>query len=196
MVRKDPSRQLQALYAGPTKAHKETMLDMRNRILKVVPEAEEVISYGMPAFKVKGMIVAGIMPWKSHIGYYPFSGSVLGNFRVELLRYRVTKSAIHVPIGEPLSQSLTKKLVRARISECAVTKGERNQASYSSSDQYWRSIGLAAPARRGLIDEGFKELKDLARISEREFKKIHAIGPNAHGIITTEMRRRKIRFKP
>lgn len=196
MVRKDLARQLRAHYVGPTNAHKKTMLDMRDRILKVVPEAEEVISYGMPAFKVRGVIVAGIMPWKSHIGYYPFSGSVLRNFHAELLSHKVTKSAIHIPIGEPLSQSLTRKLVRARISECAVVKGEKKQSSYFSSDQYWRSIGLAAPARRGLIDKGLKELKDLARISEKEFMKIHAIGPNAHGIITNEMRRKKIRFKP
>ena len=56
------------------------MLEMRARILEIVPDVEEVVSYGMPAFRVTGNIVAGLLANKTYVGYYPFSGSVLPNF--------------------------------------------------------------------------------------------------------------------
>jgi uncharacterized protein YdhG (YjbR/CyaY superfamily) len=113
-----------AYYKKAPSPHKETMLEMRKRILKIIPKAEEVISYGMPAFKVNGIVVAGILANKKHVGYYPFSGSVLMNFEKELASFRHTKSAIHVPVDKPLSKTLLTKLIKARISQCPVRKGE------------------------------------------------------------------------
>jgi uncharacterized protein YdhG (YjbR/CyaY superfamily) len=97
--------------------HQETMLEMRDRILEIVPEAEEVISYGMPAFKVEECIVAGLMANKNHVGYYPFSGSILHLFTDELAKYKTTKSAIHVPVDKPLAKGLLKKLIKARLAQ-------------------------------------------------------------------------------
>jgi uncharacterized protein YdhG (YjbR/CyaY superfamily) len=93
------------------------MLEMRRRILEIVPNAEEVVSYGMPAFKLDGNIVAGILSNKNHIGYYPFSGSVLHLFEKELSSFKTTKSALHIPIGMPLSKTLLTKLIKARIKQ-------------------------------------------------------------------------------
>ena len=97
--------------------HQETMLEMRDRILEIVPEAEEVISYGMPAFKVEERIVAGLLANKNHVGYYPFSGSILHLFTDELAKYKTTKSAIHVPVDKPLAKGLLKKLIKARLAQ-------------------------------------------------------------------------------
>ena len=58
------SQKVKALYYAAPAEHRKTMLEIRRRILQVVPQAEEVISYGMPAFKVNGNIVAGIMAAK------------------------------------------------------------------------------------------------------------------------------------
>ena len=88
---------------------------MRNRILEIIPDAEEVISYGMPAFKVDGTVVAGLLANKKHVGYYPFSGSIIKLFPDELEKYSKTMSALHVPIDKPLPKSLIKKLIKARI---------------------------------------------------------------------------------
>ena len=74
------------------------MLAMRKSILEIIPQAEEVVSYGMPAFEFNGNIVAGILHAKNHASYYPFSGSVLQLFPKELKNFSHTKSAIHVPI--------------------------------------------------------------------------------------------------
>ena len=61
------------------------MLELRDRILEIVPNAVEVVSYGMPAFKVEDRIVAGLLANKNHVGYYPFSGSILHLFPEESL---------------------------------------------------------------------------------------------------------------
>jgi uncharacterized protein YdhG (YjbR/CyaY superfamily) len=104
-------------YQNAPSPQRETMLEMRKRILEIVPGAEEVVSYGMPAFKVDGKIVAGLLANKKHVGYYPFSGSILHLFPDELAKFSTTKSALHVPIDKPLTKTLLSKLIKARIRE-------------------------------------------------------------------------------
>lgn len=168
---------------------------MRKNIREILPRAEEVVSYGMPAFKVDGNVVAGILHAKNHVGYYPFSGSVLRMFPKELAKFSTTKSAIHVPIDKPLSKTLLKKLVAARISQCSVKAGTIDLANYERLDRYWKSLEIAAPARRGLVDSNIHKLTDLKKITRVQFLKIHAVGPSATKIIEREMRRHKISFK-
>jgi len=175
--------------------HIATILEMRARILEIVPRADEVISYGMPAFKVEGNVVAGLLANKFHIGYYPFSGSILHLFKSELKGFKTTKSAIHVPIDEPLSKSLLRKLISARISQCPVKQGKVNLAKYEKLDAYWKSIGLATPARRGLIDNGLVTLRDLKRITKKKLIEFHGMGPNAIRILEREMKKKSIKFR-
>lgn len=175
--------------------HLATILEMRARILEIVPRAEEVISYGMPAFKVDGNVVAGLLANKFHIGYYPFSGSILHLFKNELKDLKTTKSAIHVSVDKPLSKSLLKKLISARISQCPVRQGKVNLAKYEKFDGYWKSIGLAAPARRGLIDNGLVTLRDLKRITKKKLIGIHGMGPNAIRTLEREMKKNSVKFK-
>jgi len=104
-------------YMSAPSPHRETMLEMRNRILEFIPDAEEVVSYGMPAFKLDGRVLAGLLANKKHVGYYPFSGSILHLFPEELAKFSTTKSAIHVPVDKPLAKGLIKKLIRARIQQ-------------------------------------------------------------------------------
>jgi uncharacterized protein YdhG (YjbR/CyaY superfamily) len=108
---------VRAHYQSAPTPHKETMLEMRLRILEIVPDATEVISYGMPAFKVDDIIVAGLLANKKHVGYYPFSGSILKLFTKELTGFSTTLSAIHVPVDKPLTKTLLKKLIKARLTQ-------------------------------------------------------------------------------
>ena len=94
-----------------------TLLALRRTILEIVPEAEQVISYGVPAFRVKGTIVAGFAAFTDHLSYLPFSGSVLGELGDELRGYTMTKSALHFPIDRPLPKSLVKKLIAVRLDQ-------------------------------------------------------------------------------
>ena len=194
MARSQQAR-VKAIYASAPLPHRKTMLTMRKAILEILPRAEEVVSYGMPAFKTEGNIVAGLLHAKNHVGYYPFSGSVLSLFPNELAKFSTTKSAIHVPVDKPLSKALLKKLITARISQCPVKTGKVDLAKYKKKDWYWKSLGIAAPARRGLVDNKLYKLSDLKKITKIQFLKIHAVGPSATKVIEREMRRYKFSFK-
>jgi uncharacterized protein YdhG (YjbR/CyaY superfamily) len=88
---------------------------LRRTILEVVPEAEQIISYRIPAFRAHGKTIAGFAAFKDHLSYLPFSGSVLGALGDELQGYSMTKSALHFPIDRPLPKSLVKKLIAVRL---------------------------------------------------------------------------------
>jgi uncharacterized protein YdhG (YjbR/CyaY superfamily) len=102
-------------YKGVPASHKATLLEMRRRILEVVPDAQEVIKYSMPTFVVDGHDVAGLLCNKNHIGYYPYSGSILNQFPEIQAKYSTTKAAIHVPIDTPMLKGEVKKLIKARM---------------------------------------------------------------------------------
>lgn len=94
-----------------------TLEALRAMILEIVPEAEEGISYRVPAFRVHGKVVAGFAAFKDHLSYLPFSGSVLGQLGDELREFPMTKSSLHFPIDRPLPKSLVKKLIAVRLDE-------------------------------------------------------------------------------
>jgi uncharacterized protein YdhG (YjbR/CyaY superfamily) len=104
-------------YASAPSPHRETMLEIRSRILSIVPEAKEKMSYSMPAFENEGIIVAGLLANKKHVGYYPFSGGILELFPNEIAKYKHTKSALHVPVDQPMDLSLLRLLIEARMKE-------------------------------------------------------------------------------
>jgi len=92
-----------------------------NRIRAVIrsavpPEATEVISYGMPAFRYKGALM-GYAAFPNHCGLYPMDPAVIVAFRDELKGYETSKGAIRFPIDKPLPAGLVKKLVKARVAE-------------------------------------------------------------------------------
>ncbi len=96
---------------------RSTLQKLRGTILEIVPEAEEVISYGLPAFRIQGKTVAGFAAFENHLSYLPFSGSVLGQLADELEGYTMTKSSLHFPIDRPLPKALVKKLIAVRLDE-------------------------------------------------------------------------------
>lgn len=103
-----------AYYRDTPSPQRETLLAMRERILEVVPDATEVMKYAMPTFVVDGVPVCGLMSHTRHVGYYPYSGSVLEQVPDIVAKYGGTKAALHVPIDKPLPKAVIKKLVRAR----------------------------------------------------------------------------------
>jgi uncharacterized protein YdhG (YjbR/CyaY superfamily) len=85
-----------------------------------LPDAEETMSYNMPAFKLKGKAVAGYAYFKNHCSYFPHSGSVLPDLADELADYQWTKGTLQFPIDEPLPASLVRRLVEVRREQAAV----------------------------------------------------------------------------
>lgn len=94
---------------------RSTLQTLRETILEIIPGAEEVISYGVPAFRLGGEIVAGFAAFKNHLSYLPFSGSVIPQLADELDGYTTTKSALHFPVDQPLSKPLVEKLIALRL---------------------------------------------------------------------------------
>ncbi len=111
------AEEVDAYLSGVAEPGRSTLQNLRRTILEIVPEADEVISYGVPAFRVGGKTIAGFAAFKNHLSYLPFSGSVLGQFADELRGYSMTKSALHFPLDSPLPESLVRKLLEARLGE-------------------------------------------------------------------------------
>ena len=95
----------------------QTLQDLRAKIRSVVPDAEECISYRMPAFRLNGIVVAGFCATTKGCSYFPFSGSTLKTLARDLGRYDQTKSSLHFSADKPLSAAVIRKLIRTRIKE-------------------------------------------------------------------------------
>jgi uncharacterized protein YdhG (YjbR/CyaY superfamily) len=97
-----------------------TLQEMRQRILEVIPDAEQGLSYSVPAFKVDGKTVAGLAAFKSHLSYLPHSGSVLAAVREKTRGYTQTKSALHFPVDAPLPRELIRELIDLKLREAGL----------------------------------------------------------------------------
>jgi uncharacterized protein YdhG (YjbR/CyaY superfamily) len=96
---------------------RRTLQTLRQTILEIVPQAEQVISYNLPAFRVDGKTVAGFAAFKNHLSYLPFSGSVLPKLADQLAGYAMTKSSLHFPADAPLPKALVGELIATRLAE-------------------------------------------------------------------------------
>jgi uncharacterized protein YdhG (YjbR/CyaY superfamily) len=112
-----PADEIDAYLASVDEPKRGTLQALRNTILEVVPDAEQVISYRVPAFRVDDKVVAGFAAFKDHLSYLPFSGSVLGQLSQQLAGYTMTKSALHFPIDQPLPKRLVENLIAVRLQE-------------------------------------------------------------------------------
>ena len=102
------------------KIDKSSKLELE-RILRIakeiVPDAEEVISYGMPTLKYKNKSFLGFSAHTNHIGIYPFGGEEIEVFHKELseLKYGFSSGAIRVPFDKHIPEMLLKKIILHRI---------------------------------------------------------------------------------
>jgi uncharacterized protein YdhG (YjbR/CyaY superfamily) len=102
---------------GIEEPKRSTLQALRRTILEIVPDAEQVISYRVPAFRVRGKTFAGFAAFQNHLSYLPFSGSVLSRLADELEGYKMTKSALHFAVDRRLPKTLVRKLIAARLGE-------------------------------------------------------------------------------
>ena len=105
-------------YLAALDEPKRSTLDaLRKSIMEVVPDAEQCISYGMPAFKVKGKTVAGFAAFKNHLSYLPHSGSALATIPDAVAPYETSKGSLKFAIDQTLPKRLVKHLITARMRE-------------------------------------------------------------------------------
>jgi uncharacterized protein YdhG (YjbR/CyaY superfamily) len=102
--------------AGVAEPARSTLNKIRAAIRSAVPpEATETISYRIPAFKYKGVLV-WFAAFSNHCSLFP-TASVVEAFKNELKRFSTSKGTIHFPTNKPLPTALVKKLVKARVAQ-------------------------------------------------------------------------------
>ena len=112
-------REIDDYLAALDEPKRSTLERLRTTILDIVPEAEQGISYRMPAFKVGGRAVAGFGAFTHHLSYFPHSSTVLAALGDDLAGYTTSKGALQFPIDEPLPKALVRKLISVRRRELA-----------------------------------------------------------------------------
>ena len=127
-------------YLATVSADRRAALEkLRKTILSILPDAEECISYSMPAFRYAGHVVAGFLATSKGCSYFPFSGTTLATLAADVKTYDQTKSALHFDPKHPLPLALVRKLLRARIAESEAGVPPKSAR---------RARGPVAPARR------------------------------------------------
>ncbi|HQF27654.1 MAG TPA: DUF1801 domain-containing protein [Bacteroidia bacterium] len=99
--------------------------EIRLTIKKAAPNAEEVISYGMPAYKQDGVLVY-FAACKNHIGFYP-TGKGVAEFENILTDYKTSKGAIQFPLNKKMPLPLVAKIVKFRVKQNEVKAAEKKK---------------------------------------------------------------------
>ena len=98
---------------------------VRRTIRKAVPEAQEVISYQIPAYKLRGRTVLYFAGWKEHYSLYPAGPQLVEAFKDELAPYEVSKGTIRFPLSQPVPVELIERLAKFRAKQSDRAKPKR-----------------------------------------------------------------------
>lgn len=105
-----------------TEDRRNALERLRKTIRSVIPEAEECFSYGMPAFRLNGIVVAGFMATRKGCSFFPFSGRTLTTLANDVGDYEQTKGSLHFDPAKALPVALVRKLISTRVAEGARKK--------------------------------------------------------------------------
>jgi uncharacterized protein YdhG (YjbR/CyaY superfamily) len=112
-----PMNEIDAYLDALEEPKRSTLARLRDTIVSIVPDVEQCISYEMPAFRLRGKVVAGFAAFKNHLSYLPHSGSVIPRLGDQLEGYTYTSGSLHFPVDEPLPKALVRKLLSLRMAE-------------------------------------------------------------------------------
>jgi len=102
---------------------------VRTTIRKAVPDADEMISYQIPAYKLRGGRVIYFAGWKQHYSLYPASDELVEAFKDELAPYEVNKGTIRFPISKAVPVKLIEGIAKFRAKEAAARAEQGDKAS-------------------------------------------------------------------
>lgn len=112
-----PPETVDEYVAGVDEPGRSTLAALRAVLLRLLPDAEEGIAYGAPAYRVGGKVIAGFSASAKHLSYLPHSGEVLSRLGAVVADYPSSKGALRFPLDEPLPEALVEQLVAARQAE-------------------------------------------------------------------------------
>ena len=107
---------------------REALQRVRDRVKRIAPDAVELISYGMPAFKLHGRFLLSYAAWKRHCSIYPMTGTFLAAHADDLEGYGRTKGSLHFTTEMPLPDELLDSLIRERVAELEAERGQGERA--------------------------------------------------------------------
>jgi len=103
--------------AGVSLENRAALQTLRRAVHAAAPGAEECISYGMPAFRLNGKLIAGFKAGANHCSFHPMSGKTVSTLEADLAGYETSRGTIRFPAGAGLPATLVRKLVKTRIAE-------------------------------------------------------------------------------
>jgi uncharacterized protein YdhG (YjbR/CyaY superfamily) len=105
-------------YLAALPAHQRAALEkLRKTIRAAAPNAEECISYGLPAFRLNGSPLVALGASAHHCSFYPMSGSTIAAHQADLKNFETSKGTIRFQPNHPLPAALIRKLLKTRIAE-------------------------------------------------------------------------------
>ncbi len=212
MVKYSAPSPIDAFIATYPSATQKLLLQVKKTIKKAAPEAEEVIGYGIPTFKLFGKNLVHFSGYKNHIGFYP-GPSGLKQFQKEISGYAHSKGAVQFTLDKPIPLDLIERIVVFRVEEnrkqyeaaidkktlrsckeghqyrktsdcpsCPICEAKRQPAAGFLSE-------LSAPAKRALEKEGITTAKKLAQYSESQLLSLHGVGPSTIPKLKTALKK-------
>jgi uncharacterized protein YdhG (YjbR/CyaY superfamily) len=110
-------RTVDEYLAGLSPENRAALQNVRRAVHAAAPGAEECISYGMPAFRLHGKLIAGFKAAASHCSFHPMSGETVATLKSDLTRYETSRGTVRFSAPSGLPAALVRKLVKARIAE-------------------------------------------------------------------------------
>ncbi len=114
--------EVDAYLDGVPEPQRSTLAQVRAALEALLPDAEQLITYGSPTFKVRGKGVAGFAAFARHCSYLPMSGTVTAALEAELAGYETTKGSVKFAVDEPLPEPILRALVDARLAELGMSR--------------------------------------------------------------------------
>ena len=103
--------------AAQPEAVQDVLALVRGTIREALPKADEVISYKIPTYKLRGEPVLYFAGWKRHYSLYPVSDHVVAALKEDLSRYKINKATVRFPFSEPVPERLIARIAKFRDKE-------------------------------------------------------------------------------